>query len=54
VEEKTVGFMVSVPDINRALIHLNGWLYPLGWRKLMYSVRRIDVIGVKLPGVLEE
>lgn len=51
---RTIGFCVSLPDINRALIHLNGRLFPLGWLRLMWYVRRIDVLTFKLMGVLPE
>lgn len=51
---KTVGFCVAFPDINRALIHLNGRLFPLGWLKLKYYIPRIEVVTFKLMGVLPE
>ena len=54
VNGQPVGFCVSLPDINRALIHLNGCLFPLGWLKLWWYVRRIDVVSFKLMGILEE
>jgi len=50
---KTVGFCVAIPDINRALIHLNGRLFPFGWLKLRYYVPRIDVVTFKLMGILQ-
>lgn len=51
---KPVGFCVAIPDINRALIHLNGRLFPLGWLKLRYYIPRIDVVTFKLMGILRE
>ena len=45
---QTVGFCVAIPDINRALIHLNGRLFPFGWLKLKIHIRRIDVVTFKL------
>jgi len=54
MEGQPVGFCVAIPDINRALIHLNGRLFPLGWLKLAHYVRQIDVVSFKLMGVLEE
>ena len=51
---QVVGFCVSVPDVNRALIHLNGRLFPLGWLRLWREVPRIDVLTFKLMGVLPE
>lgn len=53
VDGEPVGFCVSLPDINRALIHLDGRLFPLGWLKLWWYVRRIDVVTFKLMGILE-
>jgi len=53
VDGQPVGFCVSLPDINRALIHLQGRLFPLGWLKLWWHMRRIDVVSFKLMGVLE-
>jgi GNAT superfamily N-acetyltransferase len=54
VEGQPVGFCVAIPDINRVLIRLNGRLFPLGWLKLAYYIRRIDVVTFKLMGILEE
>jgi GNAT superfamily N-acetyltransferase len=51
---RPIGFCVAMPDINRVLIHLNGRLFPLGWLKLLWYTRRIDVVSFKLMGVLEE
>jgi len=53
VGKETIGFCVAIPDINRALIHLNGRLFPFGWLKLRYHVCRIDVVTFKLMGILE-
>jgi GNAT superfamily N-acetyltransferase len=52
VEDETVGFLIAIPDINRVLIHLNGRLFPLGWLKMVWYSRRIDVISFKLFGIL--
>jgi GNAT superfamily N-acetyltransferase len=54
VEEKTIGFCVAVPDINRVLIHLNGRLFPFGWLKINRLIGKTDVVTFKLMGVLEE
>lgn len=53
VDGQTVGFCVAIPDINRALIHLNGRLFPFGWLKLKYHIPKIDVVTFKLMGILE-
>jgi GNAT superfamily N-acetyltransferase len=51
---RPVAFCVAIPDINRALIHLNGHLFPFGWLKLRYYMSRIDVVTFKLMGILQE
>jgi len=53
MEGEPVGFCVAIPDVNRALIHLNGRLFPLGRLKFAYHVRRIDVVSFKLRGIPE-
>jgi len=53
-DDRPVGFCVAIPDVNRALIHLNGRLFPLGWLKLAHYTRQVDVVSFKLMGVLEE
>jgi GNAT superfamily N-acetyltransferase len=54
IEGKPVGFCVAFPDINQALIHLNGRLFPFGWLKLKYYIPRIEVVTFKLMGILRE
>jgi GNAT superfamily N-acetyltransferase len=54
VDGQPVAFCVAIPDVNRVLIHLNGRLFPLGWLKVRYYMRRIDVVTFKLMGVLEK
>jgi len=53
VEGKTVGCLIAFLDLNQILIHMNGRLD--GWRKLLawWYMRRIDVISLKVGGVLE-
>jgi GNAT superfamily N-acetyltransferase len=53
VDGQPVGFCLSLPDINRALIHINGRLFPLGWLKLWWYMRRIDVVSFKMMGILK-
>lgn len=54
VAGRPVGFSVALPDINRALKHVNGRLSPLGLLKLWWYRRRINVASFKVLGVLEE
>jgi fatty-acyl-CoA synthase/long-chain acyl-CoA synthetase len=53
VDGDPVDFCVAIPDINRALIHLNGRLFPFGWLKLRHYIPSIDVVTFKLMGILE-
>lgn len=54
VAGRPVGLSVTLPDINRALKHVNGRLSPLGLLKLWWYRRRINVASFKILGVLEE
>lgn len=54
LDGQAVGFCISLPDVNRALIHLGGRLLPLGWLRFWWHARRIDVLTFKLMGVLPE
>jgi GNAT superfamily N-acetyltransferase len=54
VAGRPVGFSVTLPDVNRALKHVNGRLSPLGLLKLWWYRRRINVASFKILGVLEE
>lgn len=51
---RPVAFCVAIPDLNRALTHLNGRLFPFGWLKLRYYLRKMDVVTFKLMGILQE
>jgi ribosomal protein S18 acetylase RimI-like enzyme len=46
------GFLLALPDVNRALIKMNGRLLPLGLPKLLWHKRRIDRIRVIALGIL--
>jgi len=51
---KPIGFSVSLPDINQALIYTNGRLFPFGLFKLLWYSRKIDTIRIIIMGVIEE
>lgn len=55
-EGKPAAFMLSLPDINEALIDMNGSLLPFGWARLLWRLRKRQwKIGrVPLMGVLPE
>lgn len=54
IDDEPVGFAATVPDVNQALQAANGRLFPLGWLKLWWRMRRTDVASIKLLAVLEE
>jgi GNAT superfamily N-acetyltransferase len=41
VDGRPAGFGLTVPDINEALIHVNGRLFPLGWLKIARRLKHI-------------
>jgi len=51
---KPVGFVLALPDINRALKPARGRLLPLGLLKIMYHRRTIRSMRVITLGVLEQ
>ena len=53
-EGKPVGFSLACPDINQALIKLNGRLFPFGLFKLLWHARKINRIRVIIMGVIPE
>ncbi len=54
VEGRAVGFALALPNINRALKHAGGKLFPLGLFKILYHQRLIKELRVILLGVEEE
>jgi len=54
IGDKTVGCLVAFPDFNQVLIHLNGRLDGLHKVQAWWHMRRIDVLSVKIGGVLDE
>jgi GNAT superfamily N-acetyltransferase len=56
-EGRPVGFLMAVPDVNQALIHLKGKLMPVGLFKLLWHTKvsnKIDGIRVITLGVVPE
>ncbi len=49
-----VGFVICLPDVNRALKPLAGRLFPFGWWHFMRARRRIDFLRIFTLGVLPE
>jgi GNAT superfamily N-acetyltransferase len=54
VDGKVVGFALGLPDINRALKHAGGRLFPLGLLKILYHKRSIRSFRVVALGVVEQ
>jgi hypothetical protein len=49
-----VGIAISVPDINQVFKHLNGRLFPIGWLKALWYLRKINQARLMIMGVVEE
>lgn len=47
-----IAFSIALPDLNQALMHMNGRLLPLGIFKLLWHKRKINQIRTALMGVL--
>jgi GNAT superfamily N-acetyltransferase len=54
VEGEPVAFSIALPDLNQALKHMNGTLFPTGIFKLLWHRRKIDRIRTALMGVIPE
>ncbi len=56
LDGKPVAFMITLPDLNEAIKPLNGNLFPLGWAKLLWWLRKPKVRTVRVPlmGVVKE
>ncbi len=44
-----VGFMIALPDINELTSDLNGSLFPFGWAKLLWRLRKPQVRRIRVP-----
>jgi GNAT superfamily N-acetyltransferase len=53
VDGRAVGFALALPNINMALKHAGGRLFPLGLFKILYYQRLIKEVRVILLGVVE-
>lgn len=54
IEDKPVAFSIAIPDLNQALKHTDGTLFPTGIFKLLWHRRNIDQVRTALMGVLPE
>ena len=51
-----VAFMMALPDVNEFLMDLKGELFPFGWAKLLWRLRKMRPKGGRVPlmGVLKK
>lgn len=54
IDGEPVGFSVALPDLNQALKHMDGTLFPTGIFKLLWHKRNINQIRTALMGVIPE
>ena len=51
IDGKPVGFILELPDYNKAFKHMNGRMFPIGWAKFLWHKRKIDSVRVITLGV---
>ena len=44
-----VAFMMALPDINEFIVDLKGELFPFGWAKLLWRLKRMRPKGGRVP-----
>jgi hypothetical protein len=49
LDGKPAGFMITIPDLNELIRDLDGRLFPLGWAKLLWRLRKPRVHRVRVP-----
>tara|TARA_R110000782_G_scaffold167129_4_gene259125 strand:- start:11217 stop:12392 length:1176 start_codon:yes stop_codon:yes gene_type:complete len=49
LDGEPVAFMMTLPDLNEALTPLNGNLFPFGWAKLLWWLRKPKVRTMRVP-----
>ena len=49
VDGEAVAFMITLPDINELIKDLDGRLFPFGWAKLLWRLRRPRTKRVRVP-----
>ena len=51
---RPVGFALSLPDLNQAIRHANGRLFPFGLLTILWHRRKVDALRVITLGLIEE
>ncbi len=54
IEGEPAGFALSLPDVNQAIRHANGRLFPFGIFKLLWHLRRVSGLRIITLGVKEQ
>ena len=54
VNGKPVGFSLTLPDVNKAFIKMNGRLFPFGFIKFLLNKKKIDGLRMITMGVISE
>src|SRR3954468_17662032 len=49
IDGEPVAFMITLPDINELIKDLNGELFPFGWAKLLWRLRKPRTRRVRVP-----
>ncbi|MGI8611634.1 MAG: N-acetyltransferase [Sphingomicrobium sp.] len=49
LDGEAVAFMITIPDINELIADLNGRLFPFGWAKLLWRLRKPRTRRVRVP-----
>ena len=54
VDDEPAGFALALPDVNQAIRHANGRLFPFGLFKLLWHMRRVNGVRVITLGVAQK
>lgn len=54
VEGEPIGFALALPDVNQAIRHANGRLFPFGLIKFLWHMRRVTKIRIITLGIVAE
>ena len=49
VDGEPVAFMITMPDLNEMIRDLDGKLFPFGWAKLLWRLRKVTTRRVRVP-----
>ena len=51
VDGESAGFSLALPDVNQALMKMNGSLFPFGWARFLWKKNKIDACRIPVLGV---